>query len=263
MSPRVVFLTGGASGIGAQVARALAREGFGVVFTYRSSRSAAEALVEELRQVHPGRPFACAFCRLDDLAEVAEVARDHAQRFGPIFGLVHAAGAAQDALAAMVRPAEAEATLRVNFLSLVVLAKAFLPGMTAARCGRVVAVSSVAARFGRRGNSIYSASKAALEAYLRCLVEEVRDRGVTVNAVAPGVVDTAMLTLDEAARIQLRSRIPQGRLGAPSDVAEVVAFLMSEPAGYVQGATITVDGGLTAVLGGVATRAAAAERRTA
>lgn len=164
---RRVLVTGGASGLGAAIVRALAAAGHGVDFTYRSSGTAAETLVADLRDGHPDQTFAAHALDLSDRAalgafcEAAESAR--------YYGLVHNAGQPCDALAALLDQDRAEQAMQVNFFSLTRLAKALVRGMIRARSGRIVAIGSVAALRGNAGNAAYAASKGALIAYSRTL----------------------------------------------------------------------------------------------
>ncbi|WP_018259516.1 SDR family oxidoreductase [Methylobacterium sp. WSM2598] len=242
-----VLVTGGARGLGAAVVRALAASGHDVDFTFRGSAEAAAALAAELAAAHPDRavralPLDLADrARLDAFAEAAAETGYH--------GLVHNAGQSSDALAAMLDQDRAEAAMQVNFWSLTRLAKALVRPMTRAKSGRIVAIGSVAALRGNPGNAAYAASKGALISYCRTLALECARRGVTVNVVAPGFVDTAMMAPYAAHRAAMEKQIPAGRFAAPEDVAGLVAFLMGPQAAYITGAVLPVDGGLTAMMG--------------
>lgn len=242
-----ILVTGGAKGVGAAIVRALVAQGHDVAFTYRASADQAQALVAELEAAHPGARIEA---RSLDLADKAAVdAFCDGVEGEAFFGFVHNAGQSYDALAAMMAQDKAEAAMQVNFFSFARLAKALMRGMLRARAGRIVGIGSIAALQATQGNSAYAATKGALISYARTLALETAKRGVTVNVVAPGFVDTDMLAPYAAYRGTMEAQIPAGRFCRPEEVAGVVAFLMTPPAAYITGATLPIDGGLTAMVG--------------
>lgn len=240
-----VLVTGGSSGIGAEIVRQLRAEGHDTFVFYNRSEAEAHGVAEE------AAPGGCTLIRCDlaDLDAVRTATEGLLAETGGVDALVHVAGASYDRLAATIVVAEAERLFRVNFFCFVELVRALVPGMINQRRGRILAISSVGADLGRRGNSIYCASKGALESYLRCLVDEVRDRGVGVNWIRPGFIETRLIADTPNLDGLVRGRVPMKRCGEAAEVARVARFLLSDEAPYLHGAGITVDGGLSAIMG--------------
>ncbi len=242
-----VLVTGGAKGVGAAIVRALASAGHDVDFTYRSSAEQAQALAAEIAAAQPGRTIRALSLDLADkpaLDAFCETAEGESY-----FGFIHNAGQPYDSLAAMMVQDKAEAAMQVNFWAFTRLAKSLMRGMIRARAGRIVAIGSVAALRGNPGNAAYAASKGALISYAKTLAIETGKRGVTVNVIAPGFVDTDMMAPYAAYREKMEGQIPAGRFAKPEEVAGLAAFLMSPPAAYLTGTVLPIDGGLTAQMG--------------
>lgn len=242
-----VLVTGGAKGVGAAIVRALAAAGHDVDFTYRSSGEQALALASEIEAAHPGRSIRARALDLSDKPALDAFCEEVEGESW--FGLVHNAGQPYDTLAAMMVQDKAEAAMQVNFWAFTRLAKSLMRGMVRARAGRIVAIGSVAALRGNPGNAAYAASKGALISYAKTLAVETAKRGVTVNVIAPGFVDTDMMAPYAAYRDKMEGQIPTGRFAKPQEVAGLAAFLLSEPAAYITGTVLPIDGGLTAHLG--------------
>jgi 3-oxoacyl-[acyl-carrier protein] reductase len=243
-----ILVTGGAKGMGAAIVRALVVQGHDVTFTVRSSGDAADALVAELKAAHPERDVKVATVDLADKEAVAAFCSE-LEKGEPFYGLVHNAGQPYDQLAAVMDQAKAEAVMQINFFAFTRLVGATVRQMMRARAGRIVAIGSVTAERSNQGNAAYGASKAALAAYCRTLAIESAKRGVSVNVVAPGFVDTDMMAKYADYREKMESQIPAGRFARPEEIGGLVAYLMSPLAGYLTGATLTMDGGLTASMG--------------
>ncbi|SFJ90880.1 NAD(P)-dependent dehydrogenase, short-chain alcohol dehydrogenase family [Bosea sp. OK403] len=242
-----ILVTGGAKGVGAAIVRALAAAGHDVDFTYRSSPDQAQALVAEINAAHPDRLLAALPLDLSDKAALDAFCEGRdAESY---FGFIHNAGQPYDSLAAMMAQDKAEAAMQVNFWAFTRLAKCLMRNMIRARAGRIVAIGSVAALRGNPGNAAYAASKGALISYAKTLAVETGKRGVTVNVIAPGFVDTDMMAPYAAYRDKMQAQIPAGRFAKPEEVAGLAAFLMSEPAAYITGTVLPIDGGVTAQLG--------------
>jgi 3-oxoacyl-[acyl-carrier protein] reductase len=245
---RRVLVTGGGRGLGAAIVKLLAAGGHDVTFTYRSAKAEAEEMLGQLQAAHPQQKFGAHQADLADKAAVDGLAAT-LEKEGPFSGFVHNAGQSYDTLAVMLDQSKAEAAMQVNFWSFTRLVNVLVRQMMRAKDGRVAVIGSVTAERGNQGNAAYAASKAALLGYVRTLAVEVASRNITVNYVAPGFIDTEMISKYAKFREKMESQIPANRFATPDDIAGIVGFLMSPHAAYVTGAYLPVDGGLTAAIG--------------
>jgi 3-oxoacyl-[acyl-carrier protein] reductase len=235
------LVTGGSRGIGAAIAKTLAHEGWPVGVNYRSGSEAAEAVVEEITSAG-GRAKALQGDIADpDTADALFKALE--DEFGPVLVLVNNAGVRADGLSPQIDDEDWEKVIDTNLSAAFRLTRRALRPMMRARYGRVVNIASIVGQRANPGQANYAASKAGLVAMTKTVAAEVARRGVTVNAVAPGLIETDMT---EGIGANLLEHVPARRAGTPDDVAECVRFLASEGAGYVTGVCLTVDGGLTA-----------------
>jgi 3-oxoacyl-[acyl-carrier protein] reductase len=236
---RIALVTGASRGIGAAIADALADAGLRVAGTATSEAGAA-AISERLGDAGTG-----VVMDVSDEASVDAGLAAVAEAVGDPLVVVNNAGITRDNLLLRMKPDEWDDVLATNVGGLYRLSRRVLRPMMKARFGRIVNLSSVIARMGNGGQTNYAASKAAIEGFTRSLAREVGSRGITVNAVAPGFIETEMTAaIDEAQRETLLAQVPLGRLGSAAEVAALVAFLASDGAGYITGETIAVNGGL-------------------
>lgn len=237
--PRVVLVTGGTRGIGLATARWFVARGDRVAVTSRAGVVAAGC--DDL----PADRFAALTCDVTDPVAVDAAFSEVEERFGPVEVLVANAGVTRDTLLLRMGDDAWSDVLDTNLTGVFRVAKRAVARMVRARRGRIVVVSSVSAFLGAAGQVNYAAAKAGLVGLARSLARELASRSVTVNVVAPGLVETDMLAgLGAEHRALYEAQIPLGRVARPEEVAEVIGFLCSEGAGYVTGAVVPVDGGL-------------------
>lgn len=242
---RVALITGGSRGIGRASCLALARDGWAVAIGYHASKKEAKQVAATI-EADGGTALAV---RIDvsDESSVVDAFREVADGLGAVTGLVNNAGMTHDGLTVKYPTATFEKTVAINVTGTFLCTRAALRGMLRGRWGRIVNISSAVALRGNPGQAAYTASKAGVAGMTRSISREVGPRGVTVNAVCPGLVDTEMIAdLPDEQRDFMIAATPLGRMASPEEVANVVRFLMSDEASYVNGAVIPVDGGLTA-----------------
>ncbi|TDV70495.1 3-oxoacyl-ACP reductase FabG [Pseudomonas sp. LP_7_YM] len=239
---KVALVTGASRGIGRAIALELGRNGAIVVGT-ATSEAGAEKITAYFKE-NGVEGFGLALDVGSDQSVSAALAQI-TERVGAPLILVNNAGITRDNLMMRMKDDEWHDVINTNLSSLFRLTKGVLRGMTKARWGRIISIGSVVGAMGNAGQVNYAAAKAGLEGFSRALAREVGSRAVTVNSVTPGFIDTDMTReLPEAQRDSLTAQIPLGRLGQAEEIAHVVAFLASEGAGYVTGATIPVNGGM-------------------
>ena len=248
LAGKTALVTGGSRGIGKAIVWALAKEGAKVAFVYQSSSAAAEQLVKDLELDQ--REAVAYQANVSSSEEANAVVEKVLAAWDKIDILVNNAGIIRDGLLAVMSDENWQDVISTNLTSVFNFSRAVTRPMMSARKGRIINMSSVASEFGNSGQTNYAASKAGIEGFTRCLAGELARRGITVNAVAPGFIETDMtVAVRNAAEAEIKKRIPARRLGQPDDIAHAVTFLASDEASYITGQVLRVDGGLT--LGGI------------
>ena len=239
LTGKTALVTGASGGIGEAVARALHAQGATVVLHGTRAKK-----LQALKQQLGARAFALAvdLSDRDAVSGLIEAATDLA---GPISILVNNAGITRDGLLMRMKDEDWDAVLEVNMTASMSLCRAAMRGMMKAKIGRIISISSVVGVSGNPGQTNYAASKAGMIGFSKSLAAEVASRGLTVNVVAPGFIETPMTDmLDESQKTGLLSRVPAGRLGQADEIAAAVVFLASDEASYITGATLHVNGGM-------------------
>jgi 3-oxoacyl-[acyl-carrier protein] reductase len=242
LTGKTALVTGASGGIGAEIARAL--HGAGASVALSGTRTGP---LEELAAELGGRAHVLA-CNLSDAAEVEALVKRAGEAMGSVDVLVNNAGITKDGLAMRMSDEDWQSVIDVNLTATFRLCRAALRGMMKARWGRIVNISSVVGTTGNGGQANYAASKAGMVGMSKSIAAEVASRGITVNCVAPGFIETAMTSkLNEAQRAAILGGVPAGRMGTPEEIAAAVLFLASPEAAYVTGTVLQVNGGMAMV----------------
>jgi 3-oxoacyl-[acyl-carrier protein] reductase len=237
-------VTGASRGLGRAIALRLGASGHRVVVNYARSAAAAEEVVAQIRQ-QGGEAVAVA-ADVSDEEQVGALFAAAVESFGPVEVLVNNAGITRDNLLLRMRTEDFDEVMATNLRSVYLCTKTALRGMLRAKWGRVISVASVAGLVGNPGQSNYAASKAGIVAFSKSVAKEVGSRGITVNVVAPGFIQTDLTdVLSEKVRAEALNATALGRFGTPEEVAGAVEFLASDAAAYITGQVLFVDGGLS------------------
>jgi 3-oxoacyl-[acyl-carrier protein] reductase len=244
LKDQIAVVTGGSRGIGRAIVQAFAAEGAKVAVVYRGSQEAAEKLVAEVTQA--GGTAKAYQCDVADLTAVKGCVEQVQKDLGPVNILVNNAGVIADGLFVRMEPEDWDKVLKTNLGGVFHFCRELAFPMLQKRAGRIINISSVAATHVNPGQVNYSASKGAVNSFTRALAVELAGRGVTVNAIAPGFIETDMsAAVRNKAGDLIKKFIPMKRIGTPEDIARVAVFLASADSAYITGQVLTVDGGLS------------------
>ena len=245
LSGKVALVTGASRGIGAVVAARLAEAGARVGVNYHASSDAATVVVDSIKKAGGEAFLVGGDVSQEDKAEA--VIKNLVEHFGGIDILINNAGINKDQLLIRMKPEDFDSVMNVNLRGAFLCTRYAMTYLVRQRSGRVINMSSVVGLSGNPGQANYAAAKAGLVGLTKAVAREVASRNVTVNALAPGYITTAMVDeLSEETQAKILERIPMGRFGTPEDVAEAVVFLCSDGASYITGQVLTIDGGMIA-----------------
>lgn len=243
LTGKIALVTGGGRGIGRAIALTLAGYGADVAVNYSGSREKAEAVAGEIRGL--GRRAAAIKADISNREDCVRLFEETEKELGKIDILVNNAGITRDNLAIRMSEEEFEQVMDTNLKGAFFCMQLAAKSMLRQRKGRIVSISSISGVRGNAGQINYCAAKAGIVGMTKCLAKELASRNITVNAVAPGYIDTDMTAvLPEKVKEAVLAQVPLGRMGRPEDIAETVAFLASDRAAYITGQTIMVDGGM-------------------
>ena len=240
---KIALVTGAAKGIGKAIALALAADGAAVIVNYNGSKDRAEQTVEEIKAL--GADAIAYQCNVADTKAVDDMIKEIIRIYGRLDILVNNAGTTRDNLIMKMTEEDFDAVINANLKGCFNTIKAVSRQMLKQRSGRIINITSVSGILGNAGQANYAASKAGIIGLTKTMARELASRGITVNAVAPGFVDTDMTqTLSDSIKAAATAQIPLGHFGRPEDIASMAAYLASEKASYITGQIISVDGGM-------------------
>ncbi len=242
-SGKIALVTGSSSGIGAAIAKELAGAGAAVAVHYRGNEAGAQEVADAIRNA--GGTCALFQADVSDVAQAAELVKRVQEGLGGLDILVNNAGTTRDTLLMTMSEEAWDTVIATNLKSVYAVTRAALRGMVRKRWGRIINITSVVGLTGQAGQANYAASKAGIVGFTKSLAREVASRNITVNAVAPGFIPTALTgLLNDEQRDEIIRSTPMGRMGKPEEVAWAVAFLAAERSSFITGQVVTVDGGL-------------------
>lgn len=240
---KVALVTGGTTGIGKTIAQELAKSGFNIAINYRTETEEMQELKKEIE----ANNVKCLFVKADisKFEETEKMAKEIIENFEKIDVLVNNAGVTKDGLIMRMKEDAFKQVIDINLVGTFNVTRNIVPYMVKQRSGKIINIASVVGIVGNAGQSNYSASKAGIIGFTKSLAKELSSRNILVNAVAPGFIETKMTDiLNETVKESILSQIPLGRMGTPSEVANVVKFLSEEDSSYITGQVINIDGGM-------------------